>query len=729
MKTFLLACVLFCLVASVSGETIGIEQFVYADGAIANKTGGTPWNYRNRVPAAHTAGISDWDNVSGAPTVTSGHLVTNNTSAKREYNGPGEGMPIDSDEGLGAINNFNNGTISFQNHVVYYRVLVTTGATVPSTITVTSLDFGTERVSFGVVGFFANDLRFGIWDKPTGATLSNVSAAPNTAYLLVAKLDFVSGQASLYVNPDPTAAENTQTPACTTSFSTQFWSTSVQLGSGTGGSAVTWDDLFVTTTWTELGGIVTTIADEEDGSLGGGTGVSLREAVKYLPDGAVITFAPSLSGQTIVLTRGEIAPNANLTIDASSLPGGLTISGNNSSRLFQVDPVHTLTLRSLTLRDGNAQTVSPAGYGGAIWCNNVVSLFDCTLTDNHATVSAGAIGSTGNVSLTRCTLTGNSATATNSEGGVIAMDTGSLALTDCTISGNTNYGTQGGGALYVGPSCTANLTNTIVAGNTDRSGVAADIRKNSGTINATGTNLIGQNTTVESVFPAGATVGTKTSPLDPKLSLLGYFGGPTMTMHPLVGSPAVDAAGTTNPGGVDQRGLPRFVDGDNSGTAQLDIGAVEAGPLRTVTFLVDNGAGQDLRTVINNSTSPGTHIVFLDGFSAFSYLLFNGEIAVGSKNVFVDASNQAGPVTIDAQTNSRVFGVSSGGTLAMQNINLTNGKATSAFTVLDGNGGAVHNNGTLSLLACTLTGNVSGLGDSSYTGPNIYDSGGALYTS
>ena len=56
---------------------------------------------------------------------------------------------------------------------------------------------------------------------------------------------------------------------------------------------------------------------------------------------------------------------------------------------------------------------------------------------------------------------------------------------------------------------------------------------------------------------------------DPLLAPLGDYGGPTQTMPPLPGSPAIDAAGSTDPGGTDQRGLPRFVNG------ALDIGAVE----------------------------------------------------------------------------------------------------------------------------------------------------------
>ena len=51
---------------------------------------------------------------------------------------------------------------------------------------------------------------------------------------------------------------------------------------------------------------VTTTTDEDNGTLGGGTGVSLREAVKYSPAGDIITFAPPLSGQIISEFRRAI---------------------------------------------------------------------------------------------------------------------------------------------------------------------------------------------------------------------------------------------------------------------------------------------------------------------------------------------------------------------------------------------------------------------------------------
>jgi len=98
MKTHLLhACALFTLTAlSAQAEIIGVETFDYADGVINDKSGGTFWNWRNQinpgVPGApgRTLGTSDWD----VPTVASGRLITQDSSAQREYIRTGECLPI-----------------------------------------------------------------------------------------------------------------------------------------------------------------------------------------------------------------------------------------------------------------------------------------------------------------------------------------------------------------------------------------------------------------------------------------------------------------------------------------------------------------------------------------------------------------------------------------------------------------------------------------------------------
>jgi hypothetical protein len=61
---------------------------------------------------------------------------------------------------------------------------------------------------------------------------------------------------------------------------------------------------------------------------------SLRNAINITPPGGFISFDTNLSGQTLYLTNGQLVVTNNLTIDASALAGGLTLSGAGSRILF-----------------------------------------------------------------------------------------------------------------------------------------------------------------------------------------------------------------------------------------------------------------------------------------------------------------------------------------------------------------------------------------------------------
>ena len=131
----------------------------------------------------------------------------------------------------------------------------------------------------------------------------------------------------------------------------------------------------------------------------------------------------------------------------------------------------------------------------------------------------------------------------------------------------------GGGIFFAGSLI---LNNTLVARNTgDQAGPdIALFSENSGsTVTLTGDNLIGNS--AGSGLDSSPLIGTSENPIDPLLAPLGNYGGPTETMIPLPGSPAIDEVMNSS-FITDQRGFARNLNGDDNGGAFPDIGAVEA---------------------------------------------------------------------------------------------------------------------------------------------------------
>lgn len=302
--------------------------------------------------------------------------------------------------------------------------------------------------------------------------------------------------------------------------------------------------------------LVTTSNDElnDNGTLG--SGVSLREAVRDAPHGAIITFDPQLDGQTLTLVTalgGQIVIEKNLTLDATTLPSGVTISGGDSSRIFSVNGNQSFSLRGVTLKNGRAIS------GGAL-CNDGGTLFlsQCTLSENFSSNHGGAIynSSMGILTLSQCTLSGNFATF---QGGAI-FNQGTLTVNHSTIANNL---ADNGGGIYSGSS-TDNITliNSIIARNIIIAGSGSDVFNDGATITTNGRNLIGD------LIDSGLSADPNLLTGDAKLaSLLTSNGGSTYTIPLLPDSPAKEAAlGSTIT--TDQRGFPIV--------ATADLGAYES---------------------------------------------------------------------------------------------------------------------------------------------------------
>jgi len=133
---------------------------------------------------------------------------------------------------------------------------------------------------------------------------------------------------------------------------------------------------------------VFTVANTNDSGPG-----SLRDALALCssPGSDTIFFDPLFfaTPQTIKLTTGELFVDVSDSIDVFGPTGGLTISGENKSRILQIND-GSVSLLNMTLTGGNA-----TGDGGAILAGGSGTIFldHAKVTGNTCTGRGGGISS------------------------------------------------------------------------------------------------------------------------------------------------------------------------------------------------------------------------------------------------------------------------------------------------------------------------------------------------
>ncbi len=365
--------------------------------------------------------------------------------------------------------------------------------------------------------------------------------------------------------------------------------------------------------------VVNTDSDDATGAPAHCTSTSqtpctLRDALAAATaaGGGTITFDPTVfaaaqpvSARTITLTGGTLNVGANTTISG---PGNVTVNGNNQYNDFTMSAANVV-ISGLTIRGGNggisnsgALTVAyctiSGNTAGGIANNGTLTVVNSAISGNTSPDSQGGgifNDSGGTLTVLGSVISGNSA----SVGGAIYDNGGTVTVTGSAIYGNSDgidsfigtvtvtystiYGNNGGGLYASGSCCDSNgdgIPATLTVVNSTVSG------NNGGGIGAQGTTLtvtnsiVAGNTASGSADCPGSIAGCPTNGVNgnitgvaPLLAPLGNYGGPTPTMPPLPGSPAICTGLIADALGTDQRGFPGTT--TYNGTPCVDSGSVQ----------------------------------------------------------------------------------------------------------------------------------------------------------
>jgi parallel beta-helix repeat protein len=410
-----------------------------------------------------------------------------------------------------------------------------------------------------------------------------------------------------------------------------------------------------------------------------------------------------ITGSTSTKGGGIYQSGATLTITGSTISSNTSTSSGGGG-VF-------LAYTSATIQDSTISSNMTAGWGGGLYLRSgSLTARRCTFTGNTASQSGGAVEEYvgGSLTLENCTLSGNS--ANSNAGGLYLPNPGISTIRNCTIANNTAAGV-GGGILLNGASASGKLTisSTIIAKNLH--GATADDFSTSTSVVTTDHVLLGVNTGSTGISGTGDLIGTAGSPIDPLLGTLANNGGPTQTMKPGVGSPALGAGSNLAALTTDQRGAARTLSGST------DIGAVEiqnAGSL-VVTNVSDSGLGSLRGACVAAYDVPPGAITFSNYFSTpRTITLTSGQINLGVAATITGPG--AANATVSGNNASRIFNLNGGAavSITISGLTLTNAKASK-------NGGAIFSNETLTLSNCVITGNTS-----PSEGGGIYQSGAPL---
>ncbi|MDO4628945.1 MAG: carboxypeptidase regulatory-like domain-containing protein, partial [Planctomycetia bacterium] len=466
------------------------------------------------------------------------------------------------------------------------------------------------------------------------------------------------------------------------------------------------------------------IIENNTAELGGG--INFNSGTMLIADSTISQNTATYDGAGIRCSSNDdptiTVTNSIITQNTTSRNGGgifnigviMTISGCTVSNNIATKSGGGIYFETESATIKNSKILmNTAKLGGGIysddWNGSSIDITNSSIAQNTVTEHGGGIYNTANImNVTNSVISDNTA----NYGGGVYNYSGQLTVTNDTIS--ANMASLGGGIYNYSD---LGVYNCIIGLNGNENTNGQDIwtynREYAQTRVASSLISVANAKTGKTFYSYGNLMGTSENPLSP-----GFIDRENGDYSLLSTSVAIDAGHNFI--------LPQGTEMDVAGNMriqgkQIDMGAYEfaserpEGTLETASTIVTTGIDVvdaydgliSLREAIAYAEVGETVTFDETVFANDCVVELCGKELVIDKSIYIDASNLANKVTIDANKVSRVVSILGGDKVEVQlkNLLLTGGNAGGVKV-----GGGIYADGILTMTECTISGNTSAYG-------------------